>query len=90
VSFLAVDWERNKPLDEARQIAGKFYKEKNLTIPNHFDLDGKVLDSYGVQSFPTVLVVDTEGRVRFRNIGFHPAGEEIWEAQIRSLLPKKS
>jgi hypothetical protein len=86
---VSLDWERGKTLDESRAIVKKFFDEKKITVPTYIDVDATTIGAYGVESFPTTLVVDPEGVIRYRNVGFHPMSEEIFEAQIRSLLPKK-
>lgn len=89
VSIVSINWERGKPLEEAKAIVSQFFEEQKITVPTFFDVEGKVVEDYEVNTFPTSLVLDAEGKVRYRNVGYHPMCEEIFEAQLRSLLAPK-
>jgi thioredoxin-related protein len=42
--------------------------------------------TYSVTGTPTNILLNTDGKVVFRHIGYYSAGEKILEAEIRELL----
>lgn len=50
----------------------RFIDQSNDDWPQSLDLDGKVRDAYGVSAYPTYIVIDTEGVIRARIIGWRP------------------
>ena len=82
----SINWERGKSLDESQKIVRRFFDKKEISVPTFFDVEGEVIEAYGIESFPTTLVLDGGGVIRYRNVGFHPRVEEILEAQVASLL----
>lgn len=68
VAFVFVDtWERSP--DKAK-AAGDFIQEKNYTFNVLMDTEDKVVSDYGVSGIPTKFVVDKNGRIRFKSVGF--------------------
>jgi peroxiredoxin len=48
------------------------FTEKNQMVwPQYRDRDGKIQRTFGVQAFPTYIVIDHEGIVRFRSVGMN-------------------
>ena len=45
-----------------------------------------VKDQFGIKWFPTLFVVDREGRVLFCHVGFRPGDEIGLETQILALM----
>ena len=58
----------------------------NMTIPR--DADGATGLAWGVRTFPTSFVIDTEGRIRYWVIGDVEWMSPSVEGRIRELLPK--
>jgi tartrate dehydratase beta subunit/fumarate hydratase class I family protein len=50
------------------------------------DLDTKAVEEFKVEGFPTVFVIDGQGKIRYSNRGVSEGIEQILEAQIKSLL----
>jgi hypothetical protein len=48
--------------------------------------DDYARDKYGVEGTPTNLLLDGDGRMVFRVIGYGTGGEQLMETQIRELL----
>ena len=86
VAFASIHYGKESPLSEQKTTVEKFFKEKKINVPNYFDVDGKILKDYDIENFPTTIVIDTHGIIRYMNVGSHPKAEEIFEAQIKSLL----
>ena len=62
-------------------LATKFRDDHKLTYSILLDLDDKVAQAYGVEAFPTNVVIDAEGKVRYHQAGFD-------EDAVRKLIEK--
>jgi peroxiredoxin len=61
--------EEADPLTKARE-----FKEKHgLTYPILIDADGAVRKAFAVAHFPTNVIIDREGKVRYIAAGFNAA-----------------
>jgi len=68
VKFLFINtWERGEGVKEK---VANFIKEKDVTFHVLMDLESKVVEAYGVEGIPTKFVVDKEGKIRFKSVGF--------------------
>ena len=77
VAFVFVDsWEKaaDKPKNAADFIASKGYSFDVL-----IDQDDKVIGSYGVSGIPTKFVLDGNGNIRFKAIGFDGSDDGLVE-----------
>jgi len=50
------------------------------------DPSGGVFDAYRVRAIPVTVIVDRNGRVAFRHVGFSQGDEERFAREIESLL----
>jgi len=69
VAIMAVNvWEREKD----RILHVKKFLEGNptLTFPVFFDLTDAVVGKFGVTGIPTKFIVDPDGRIQFREVGY--------------------
>lgn len=57
-----------------------------VKFPLLLDTDKAVSSRYDIQTMPTTLIVDREGRVRHVHKGYFAGYEDIYEKQIRELL----
>lgn len=86
VAFISINWEK-APTDEERLQAAKSYMERmNLDFPTVQDNDRQAAIGFGVEAFPSVFLIDRNGRVRYRNVGYAEEIEDILNAQLESLL----
>lgn len=69
--------------DKERQ-AREFVDQQKLNFPILMDREGKATDLYKISSFPTSLLVDSEGIVRERITGAIP--EDKWETIIEKWI----
>ena len=53
------------------------------------DKDKGILEKYGVQAFPTLILIDPEGTVRDVHVGYSPTLRVDLAKAIESLLPPK-
>lgn len=80
VAFLFIDtWESAKdPLPEVK----KFIEEHNYSFNVLFDLKNptskknEVVTSYGAKGIPAKYIVDKEGNIRFKLVGFSGSDEQ--------------
>jgi thiol-disulfide isomerase/thioredoxin len=64
---------------------GAFAREQEISYPVLFD--GGVKELYGVQSFPTTMFIDRQGKVRYREAGFDPEeAPRLFDAVVNELL----
>lgn len=86
IKILAMNtWERVKP-EEREQHVKNFIEKNNYTFPVLFDTD--LVSQYGVSGIPTKFIIDQNGRIRFKDIGFGGAQEmeNKMEIQFEMLL----
>jgi len=59
-------------------------KKRGIDYPVLTDYESKNWDAYGVEAWPTIMILDKQGRIRFTHVG---EGEyDMQEMVIRSLL----
>jgi thiol-disulfide isomerase/thioredoxin len=60
-----------------------------ITYPNAQDNDRRTWDTYGIQYWPSFVLIDKRGKIRFTGYGeFHLNDAEfrIWDGRIRQVL----
>ena len=70
--------------DSKREELREVLKKENITWRSFFDggsTNGPIATEWNVSGWPTIYVIDAEGRIRFKNV----RGPEL-EAAIDSLL----
>jgi peroxiredoxin len=72
---------RNKPEENAPFIA-----KVGATFPILLDDRNVSRDIFKIKGTPTNLVIDREGRIVFRHLGYSPGDEKVLEAEIESLM----
>ncbi|MBL7810487.1 MAG: TlpA family protein disulfide reductase [Saprospiraceae bacterium] len=77
VAFVFIDsWE--KGTDKAKN-AQEFITGKGYTFNVLMDNEDKVITSYGVSGIPTKFILDRNGKIRFKAIGFEGSDEGLAE-----------
>ncbi len=79
-------WESEKGA-KREQVVRTFIADNGYTFPVLFDTD--LVDAYGVKGIPTKFVIDPEGRIAFKSVGFE-GGEAMMNElalQVEMLLP---
>ncbi len=75
VAFVFVDtWERAE--DKAKNAAD-FIKSKGYTFNVLLDTEDKVVASFGITGIPTKFVIDKNGKIRFKSIGYAGSTEAL-------------
>ena len=57
-----------------------------VSLPVLLDAKGELGQAMGVLSLPTALLIDAQGQVVYRHVGFLPGDERALEAKLRALL----
>jgi thiol-disulfide isomerase/thioredoxin len=60
-----------------------------ITYPNAQDNDRRTWDAYGIEYWPSFVLIDRRGTIRYTGYGeFHLGDEEFraWDSRIRALL----
>ncbi|MFH1681056.1 MAG: TlpA disulfide reductase family protein, partial [Candidatus Eisenbacteria bacterium] len=89
-------WERSKG-DERREAVAENWEELGLTMPYYLDPDQEgsdattATDRFQVSGIPTSFLIDREGRILFKTVGFggEASGEEL-RAKIEFALERPS
>jgi len=66
--------------------AGEFLDENNVRHIVLSDEDREVFDAYKVSGIPVTVVIDHEGRIIYRHLGFAPGDEERMAKEIETLI----
>ena len=75
VKFIFVDtWER---VDNKEKNATDFIAENKYTFQVLMDNDNKVVEQFKVEGIPTKFVLDKEGKIRFKSIGWDGSDEKL-------------
>jgi DsbE subfamily thiol:disulfide oxidoreductase len=78
VRFLGVDYRD----DDA--AARAFVEEFRLKYPSVADPSGSLADDYGLIGFPTTFIIDPEGTIRYRFVGY--LDEAVLERSVNDVL----
>lgn len=73
-------------LDQERPLAEGFIKELNPAFPIVFDSQGELAEAYKVAAMPSALIIDRDGKARFKHIGFHDNKRADYEQELQQLL----
>lgn len=86
VAFLAMDWERPGEPEARMKAVTDFIAKNNYTFPVVIDHDRVAVKAYEIEGFPTVYLIDPNGMIRYRNLGYDEGVEEIIETQLETML----
>ena len=75
-------------IDEKKQDAKEFLKEFPVTYLNLYDPKGRIAKQLKVSKMPTAFLIDREGNILFKHIGFNQEYSERLELAIRMLVKK--
>lgn len=89
VAFLSVNWERPGEPAARVKLVTDFMAKNQYTFPVVLDHDRVAIEAYKIPGFPTVFMIDGQGQIRYRNVGYEHGVEQILEAQLVSLIADK-
>lgn len=81
--LLAID------VGEKKEIVQKFVRSRGLSFKFLLDKDGHVSARYGIRSHPTKFLIDTEGNLIGRALGYSEWDTDNMKSLIRLLLSSK-
>src|SRR5262249_18299991 len=76
--------------DDDEDVWRTFTEAQKMDWQQYIDLSGKVLEAFKIESFPTYIVLDKDGVIRFRQSGLGPTTESDVEEAINKALKKES
>jgi len=90
VAFLTIsceqrEWGQGDPRERVRALM----REKDWGFPVVQDTTTRTQEAFGVKAFPTVVVIDRAGRMRFVDLG-DPPGHPMLREQLAMLLAEKA
>ncbi|MBL7776548.1 MAG: redoxin domain-containing protein, partial [Saprospiraceae bacterium] len=75
VAFVFIDtWER---ADDKAKNAQDFIQSKGYTFNVLLDLEDQVVAAFGVSGIPTKFILDKNGKIRFKSIGYAGSSEAL-------------
>ncbi|MBU0507696.1 redoxin domain-containing protein [bacterium] len=77
-------WERGGNTDKVRP----FVEERGVHFPILLG-DNDLAAAYGVRGIPTLVVIDQEGKIAYRHVGYNPTLPEVLTWQTKELLKTK-
>lgn len=83
LSVVAID------LDHDQQDAQRFLRAFKPNFPVIFDPTGTLAQRFDVMGMPTSVIIDRQGKIRYRHIGFLVRQRAEYERQVRDLLAQK-
>ena len=73
-------------VDRDRAAAEEFLAELPANFRIHFDNDASVAEAFGVEAMPSSFVIDRDGEVIARHLGFRVRKQDEYEAAIVKAL----
>jgi len=73
-------------VDEDPANAAGASSRMGVHFPVLLDGERKVSRQYALDAMPSTVIIDRDGRMRFRHQGYHEGAQELYERQVRELL----
>jgi tetratricopeptide (TPR) repeat protein len=75
--------------DNDQQAWRAFISSHGMEWPQYWDSDGRIRKNFGVNAFPTYLVIDQEGFIRERIVGLNPQLSVVGRLKdtLQAMLP---
>jgi peroxiredoxin len=83
VEVIAID------VRDMKEPMSELVQELGLTFPVLLDEKGIADKAYEIVYTPTTLIIDPEGRVIFRHVGFAGGQENMFDKEVRLLLQRR-
>jgi cytochrome c biogenesis protein CcmG/thiol:disulfide interchange protein DsbE len=76
--------------DHDQQAWQGFVAQKKMDWPQYLDHDGRIRNQFGVNAFPTYLVIDPDGFVYKRIVGLNPQMSIVGQLKdtLKAILPE--
>jgi len=76
--------------DDDEDVWRTFIEAQKMNWTEYIDLSGEILQSFKIESFPTYIVLDKDGVMRFRQSGFGETTQQELEDAINKALKRPS
>jgi thiol-disulfide isomerase/thioredoxin len=76
--------------DDDEEVWRTFIQAQQMSWSEYIDLSGKVQQAFKIDSFPTYIVLDKDGVIRYRQSGFGEATQADLEEAINKALKRES
>ncbi len=76
-------------LDKRKDVLQRYIQRMGVQYVILWDRDGMVADLYNAYSLPTTLIIDHEGNVVMRRVGFTRSHALLYEKTIKRLLKER-
>ena len=76
-------------VDAERELAAGFLRETPATFDIIYDPAGEIAAQWELIGMPSSFIIDRDGKVASRHVGFRSDSLEKYEAEIRRLLGKE-
>lgn len=73
-------------LDGSDSIVSSFGRDHRIPYPIGRPASETTVSEYGAEAIPTMVLVDRQGRIRWRQTGYSEEGERALTAQVNALL----
>ncbi len=84
VKFLFINsWQKEA---DKQKVAGGFLEKKNYDFTVPLDVEDKVISAYKVEGIPTKFIIDPQGNIRFRSVGFSPGGNDVLVEELSMMI----
>lgn len=76
--------------DHDRKAAEAFLAELGGDLQVVWDVEGKLAMAYGLEGMPASFLIDRQGRLRTKHVGFDPKKTAEVEAEVEALLAEEA
>jgi len=76
-------------VDDDKKDIPAFIKRYGAKFPVGWDADHSIAAKYKPETMPSSFVVDKNGKIRFRHVGYHPGEEDELEKEFKQLVAEK-
>jgi len=73
-------------MDQEKILADKFLQRYPNKLTIAFDPEGKVAEQYNLLGLPTSYLVDRNGKIVYRHLGFRLRDADDYEGKIKQIL----
>lgn len=73
-------------LDQEKKLADQFIKETSPEFAIIYDTTGKLATEYQVAAMPNAFILDRDGKVIFKHLGFHTQKISLYEEEVKQLI----
>lgn len=73
-------------VDQEKTLANQFINETSPQFKIIFDTKGVLATEYQVAAMPSSFIVDRQGKIVFKHLGFHEKKKSIYESEIQQLI----